>query len=120
MAVRTKRPKRRTADAVAILYRRLVEGNPEMEALLAAEEAQLEVAEQLYRLRTQAGLSQREMAEKVGTTASAISRLEDADYQGHSLAMLRRIAAALDKRVEISFVPLAKPPKHSSPALARG
>jgi hypothetical protein len=33
-----------------------------------------------------------------------ISRLEDADYDGHLLAMLRRIAAALNKRVEIRFV----------------
>jgi hypothetical protein len=32
-------------------------------------------------------------------------RLEDADYEGHSLAMLRRIAAALDKRVDIRFLP---------------
>jgi len=41
----------------------------------------------------------------VGTTASVISRPEDADYEGHSMAMLRRIAAALNKRVEIRFVP---------------
>jgi hypothetical protein len=42
----------------------------------------------------------------VGTTASVICRLEDSDYEGHSLAMLNRIAAVLDKRVEIRFVPL--------------
>ena len=40
----------------------------------------------------------------VGTTASAICRLEDADYEGHSLAMLNRIASALKRRVEIRFV----------------
>ncbi|HLE62902.1 MAG TPA: helix-turn-helix transcriptional regulator [Pyrinomonadaceae bacterium] len=51
-----------------------------------------EIASLLYRLRTQAGLSQRELAKRVGTTASVICRLEDADYEGHSLAMLRRIA----------------------------
>ena len=39
------------------------------------------------------------------TTASVICRLEDADYEGHSLAMLNRIAAALNRRVEIRFVP---------------
>ena len=39
------------------------------------------------------------------TTQSVISRLEDADYEGHSLAMLNRIAAALERRVEIRFVP---------------
>ena len=50
---------------------------------------------------TRAGLSQRELAKRAGTTASVICRLEDADYEGHSLAMLRRIAAALDRRLEI-------------------
>src|SRR3954452_6015551 len=48
----------------------------------------------VYDLRTEAGLSQRELAARVGTTASVICRLEDADYQGHSLALLRRGAAA--------------------------
>jgi hypothetical protein len=37
-------------------------------------------------------------------TASVICRLEDADYDGHSLRMLRRIADTLDKNVEIRFV----------------
>jgi DNA-binding XRE family transcriptional regulator len=51
-----------------------------------------------------AGLTQKQLAKLAGTTPSVISRLEDADYDGHSLAMLRRIAAALDKPVEIRFV----------------
>ena len=55
-------------------------------------------------LRTGAGLSQRQLAKMIGTTASVICRLEDADYEGHSLAMLNRIATALNRRVEIHFV----------------
>jgi transcriptional regulator with XRE-family HTH domain len=51
------------------------------------------------------GLSQRQLAKLVGTPASVICRLEDADYEGHSLAMLNRIATALNRRVEIHFVP---------------
>jgi transcriptional regulator with XRE-family HTH domain len=58
--------------------------------------------------RTKAGLTQKELAKHVGTTPSVISRLEDADYRGHSLAMLRRIARALNKRVEIRFVSLRR------------
>ena len=54
----------------------------------------------------QAGLSQRQLAKKIGTNASVLCRLEDADYEGHSLSMLKRIAEALDKRVEILFLPL--------------
>jgi transcriptional regulator with XRE-family HTH domain len=76
-----------------------------MQALLAEEEANAEVARKICDLRTKAGLSQRALAKLVGTTASVICRLEDSDYEGHSLAMLKRIAAALDKRVEIHFVP---------------
>jgi len=62
------------------------------------------VARRLYALRKQAGVSQAELARRVGTTQSVISRLEDADYGGHSLALLQRIAAALERRVEIRFV----------------
>lgn len=70
------------------------------------ELANVEVARKIHDLRTQANLTQGELAKLVGTSASVISRLEAADYEGHSLAMLRRIAAALDKRVEIRFVSL--------------
>ncbi|MCA9757574.1 MAG: helix-turn-helix domain-containing protein [Candidatus Eisenbacteria bacterium] len=56
-------------------------------------------------LRTDAGLTQAELAKLVGTSRSVISRLEDDDYDGHSLALLRRVAAAVNKRVEIRFVP---------------
>jgi len=94
-----------TTDAVEILERRYFRGKPEMQALLAEEEANAEVARKIHDLRTKAGLSQRALAKLVGTTASVICRLEDSDYEGHSLAMLKRIAAALDKRVEIRFVP---------------
>ena len=43
----------------------------------------------------------------MGTTASVICRLEDADYEGHSLSMLNRIASALDRRIKIDFVKIA-------------
>ena len=47
---------------------------------------------------------QRELAELVGTASTVISRLESDNLEEHSLAMLRRIAAALGKRVEVRFV----------------
>lgn len=97
-----------TDDAVKILHRRLVAGKPEKEAELENIRADDAVARKIYDLRTKAGLSQRALAKLVGTTASVICRLEDADYEGHSLAMLNRIAAALDKRVEIRFVPIRR------------
>lgn len=101
-----KRKDKRTDDAVEILHRRYVAGKPERMAELEQIQADDAVARKIYDLRTRAGLSQRAFAKLVGTTASVICRLEDADYEGHSLAMLNRIAAALDKRVEIRFVSL--------------
>lgn len=95
-------------DAVEILDRRYFRNKPEMETLVAEEEANAEIARKIYNLRTQAGLSQRALAKLVGITASVICRLEDSDYEGHSLAMLRRIAEALNKRVEIRFLPARK------------
>lgn len=104
MTIEKKKRKKTTSDAVEILYRRFVEGNPEMEAALEEAEIQMDVAEQIHKLRTEAGLTQRELAKKIGTTASVICRLENADYEGHSLSMLRRIAAALNRRIKIVFV----------------
>nr|MBI3614252.1 helix-turn-helix transcriptional regulator [Nitrospirota bacterium] len=107
---RTKRTA--TTDAVAILHRRYYEGRPER--LVALEEARANdnVARKITALRLRAGLTQRQLAKLVGTTASAICRLENADYEGHSLAMLQRIAEALDQRVEIRFVPATKRLQH--------
>lgn len=99
------RKRKPTSDAVEILHRRYFEGKPEMLAMLDEERANAEVARRVHELRTRAGLTQQQLAKLVGTTASVICRLEDSDYAGHSLSMLQRIAAALDKRVEIRFVP---------------
>ena len=99
---------KKTTDALAILHRRYVEDDPEMEALIKEERIRTEVAAELYQLITQLGLSQQALAKKSGTSASVICKLENADYEGDSLAMLRRIAAALNKRVQGSFESLQK------------
>jgi DNA-binding XRE family transcriptional regulator len=99
-----KKQKQKTADAVKILHQRFYAGHPQR--LTALEQARADdlVARELQALRQKAGLTQKQLAKLVGTTASVISRLEDADYEGHSMAMLRRIAGALNRRVEIRFV----------------
>jgi len=100
--------KKKTTDAVKILHARYIKGDPERLAALELERERCQIAGEVYDRRTQAGLSQAELAERVGTTQSVISRLEDADYEGHSLNMLRRIAKALNCRLEINFVPEKK------------
>jgi len=103
--------KRTTTDAVEIIYSRHYAGRPERIAALREAMVNDDIARKIYRLRTEAGLTQRQLAKLVGTTASVICRLEDADYEGHSLAMLNRIAEAVNKRVVINFVPLKRTKK---------
>ena len=97
----TRRP---TSDAVDILHRRYFEGRPEMMALLEEERARAEMARKVYELRTRAKLTQQQLARRVGTTATLIARLEDSDFEGDSLAMLYRIAAALGRRIELRLL----------------
>jgi DNA-binding XRE family transcriptional regulator len=87
-------------------YIRAKYGNyPEFEKEVSQARTYLMVGQMIYDCRQEAGLTQRELAELVGTTQSVISRLEDADYEGHSLPILNRIAEALHKKVEIRFIP---------------
>jgi DNA-binding XRE family transcriptional regulator len=99
---------RKTRDAVDIIKKRFYRNKPERLADLEEARATAAVARELYALRARAGLTQAELARLVGTSRTVISRLENDDYQGHSLAMLRRIARALDMRVEVRFVPASR------------
>ena len=94
----------KTKGALKILDR--VTGNSDsIKAGIAAARANLEVAQMIYDARTKAGLSQSELDALIGSKQPVIARLEDADYEGHSLTMLQRIAAALEQRLELRFVP---------------
>jgi ribosome-binding protein aMBF1 (putative translation factor) len=95
-------------DALQYLHDRYIGDNPKRLASLEAERINLDIACKIYDLRTKAGMSQRELAKRIGTSAANICRLENADYQGHSLSMLRRIAAALEMRVDVRFLPIGR------------
>ena len=95
--------RKRVSDAVTILRGRYVKDDAERKASIEAERLNAEIARLIFDLRTEAGLSQQELAELIGTTQSVISRLEDSDYQGHSLTMLTRIAAALGRRLTVAI-----------------
>ena len=95
-----------TSDAVAILNRRFGD-SPERRSEIDQMKQDLAIGSQIYQARKAAGLTQAELAERVGTTQSIISDLEDAEYQGHSMSMLRRIAAALGLSVRVEFVETA-------------
>lgn len=97
--------KKTTTNAAKILRNRYIRGNKKRLESLEKERMNLDIAQVIYTLRAEAGLSQKQLADLVGTTQSVISRLEDSDYNGHSLAMLTRIGAALHHRVQVQFVP---------------
>ncbi len=93
--------KKKTSDAVRILHRRYIKDDASRKAALEAERVNAEVARMIYELRCDAGLSQKELADLIGTTQSVISRLEDDDYDGHSLTMLNRIAKAMNQKLTV-------------------
>ena len=96
--------KRKTTDAVEIL-KQAFGIDPDTDANMLKIREQHQVAQLIYDARKTAGLSQKQLAELVETDQRVISRLESAEYDGHSLSMLRRIAKALHQDVEIRFVP---------------
>src|SRR6266700_7370918 len=105
--MRAKAETKKTTDALAILDQMAGE-SPELRRLTAEARVNAAVAQLMYSGRNKAGLSQAGLGERIGTKQSVISRLEDADYEGHSLSILHRIAAALGQCIEIRFLPSSK------------
>ncbi|AUT00498.1 transcriptional regulator [Nostoc sp. CENA543] len=95
----------KTSDAIKIIDQ-MTSSDPELEAMVAEASINAEVAQLIYEARTKAGLTQKQLAELIGTKQPVIARLEDADYEGHSLSMLQKIAHALNQRVVIYLTPL--------------
>ena len=95
---------KKTNDAMKIIHKMMKE-DPELQEMVRESSLNAQVSQIIYDARKQAGLTQKQLADLVGTTQSVIARLEDADYEGHSLSMLARIAAALNQKVEIKISP---------------
>jgi len=103
-----------TSNALELVDR-MIGDDSGLRVLIEEERVNAEVACEIHHLRTERGLTQRQLAERIGTTQSVVARLEDADYEGHSLRMLRRVAKALDARVTVRLVPHAGPVPAASP-----
>ena len=93
-----------TSDAVSILEG-MIQDDPKTRELADEATVNAMVAKLIYEAREKAGLTQRQLADLVGTKQPVIAQLEDCDYEGHSLTMLQRIATALDRRLEIRLAP---------------
>ena len=70
-----------------------------------ALELECQVISQLLKARARAGLTQDAVAELMGTTKSAVSRLEGAGKHAPSLSTLRRYARAVGCDLQVKLVP---------------
>src|SRR5438309_2034055 len=105
--MKTRIEKRGTSDAIELLDQ-MAGDSPEVKRLTEVARVNAAVAQLIYDARQNAGLSQAQLAERIGSKQGVISRLEDGDYEGHSLMMLQRIASALGKQVTIEFQDVSK------------
>ena len=68
-------------------------------------ELEYQLASQMLKARSRAGLTQGAVAERMGTTKSAISRLESASKHAPSLETLKRYAKAVGCELQVRLVP---------------
>lgn len=94
---------KQTTHNFADVIRKKLDDDPDLAARVEREAFHADLASEIYEARKSAKLSQQELARRAGTAQSVISRIESADYDGHSINLLRRIAKAMDRRLRIGF-----------------
>lgn len=100
-----KSKSRKSSDVLKINDKNLIGNDDELRQLVEVATLNAQAAGSIYQARKAAGLTQKELANLLDTGQSVISQLEDSDYEGHSLSMLRRVAEALGSHVELRIVP---------------
>jgi transcriptional regulator with XRE-family HTH domain len=83
----------------------LIHQSPAFQAQVEEELAAINVAQDLVALRESRGLSQAQLADRLGITQSAIAQLESAQPKNVELRTLVRVAAALGAQVDVSIRP---------------
>jgi predicted transcriptional regulator len=95
---------KKTMDGSDILYDLYVRGDPEAEARVNEERRKIRLISELRELRERNGLSQADLARKLGMTSAEIAELEDPDSETHPLEALQRIISALGMELELKIV----------------
>jgi ribosome-binding protein aMBF1 (putative translation factor) len=98
-------------DALEIMDRRFFAGRPKRIAALNQTRREMALGLKIRRVREDAGMTQAELAKRIGTQTSAVSRIEDADYDRHSVQTLTKVADALGMRLIIDIEPISAPRK---------
>ena len=78
--------------------------DPEFKTHYEEERQALILAMKISRLREKKGLSQQQLAELMGTSQQAISRIESGEYEGFTLKTLEKLAEATGTRLRIEFI----------------
>ena len=84
---------------------KVIHQSPAFQAQVEEELAAINVAQDLVTLRESRGLSQAQLADRLGITQSAIAQLESAQPKNVELRTLVRVAAALGAHVDVSIRP---------------
>jgi DNA-binding XRE family transcriptional regulator len=93
-------------DKVSWVERKLTD--PKFKEGFEKEVQALSIGEQLAQLRIHSGLTQNEVGKRVGTSASAISRYESAEYDRYELKTIEKIVKACGGVLELSMKPGVK------------
>ena len=96
-------------DDLDRLTEKLLKQDPSLKEEFDRADHAWDIAFQIRDLRKKAGLTQKELAELVGTKQSNIARVEDADYTRYTLITLEKITKALKAKLEIRIIPAGKP-----------
>jgi len=93
-----------TTDAVEILKDRVAQ-DPELAFYVEEERKRLMLADKIRQARQESGLSQKDVAKRIGTTQSAVARLESGNYERLSLSTLIKVTRALNCRINLEILP---------------
>lgn len=97
---------KKNTDFAAVLRKKLA-ADPQLAAAVEDENFGADVAEKIFTARTERGMTQQELAERIGTSQSAVARMEDADCGSYTYKTLRKIADAFGVGLRVEFY--AKP-----------
>jgi len=78
--------------------------DPDVRKEYDALKTEFQLAEEIIKARSKARMTQAELARKIGTKSTAISRLESPNYGKASISMLKKVAQALGCELQIRFV----------------
>ncbi len=86
-------------------FKRYALARPEVRREYEKLKEEFELLDEILKARAEAGLTQAELAERIGTTQSAVARMETAiGKHSPSIATLKRYASALGYRLQLRLV----------------